>query len=148
MRDEAATAGPDTFDPAAHGWKIMKGPGFSSLVGPIWAKRASTGDGEAWRYAFLAEEKHENRQGAVHGGMLMTFADHAIGFVAWEAAGRRKCVTMQLENQFLAAVKHGDFVECDTEIVRAAKTVIFLRGVLKVKGRPVMAANGIWKVIE
>lgn len=144
MRDESATIDAKPFDPAEHGWKAMKGPGFSSLVGPIWAKR----DGEGWRYAFLAEEKHENRQGAVHGGMLMTFADHAIGFVAWEAAGRRKCVTMQLENQFLAAVKHGDFVECDTEIVRAAKTVIFLRGVLKVKGRPVMAANGIWKVIE
>ena len=68
--------------------------------------------------------------------------------VAWEAAGRRKCVTMQLENQFLAAVKHGDFVECETEIVRAAKTVIFLRGVLKVQGRAVMASTGIWKVIE
>lgn len=144
MNELAAAAGAPTFDPAAHGWKPMKGPGFSSLVGPIWAKR----DGEGWRYGFLAEDKHENRQGAVHGGMLMTFADHAIGFVAWEAAGRRKCVTMQLENQFLAAVKNGDFVECETEIVRAAKTVIFLRGVLKVKGRPVMAANGIWKVIE
>lgn len=144
MGEQATIADTQTFDPAAHGWKTMKGPGFSSLVGPIWAKR----DGESWRYGFLAEEKHENRQGAVHGGMLMTFADHAIGFVAWEAAGRRKCVTMQLENQFLAAVRHGDFVECDTEIVRAAKTVIFLRGVLKVNGRPVMAANGIWKVIE
>lgn len=144
MTQQAAAADPLPFDPAAHGWKTMKGPGFSSLVGPIWAKR----DGEGWRYGFLAEDKHENRQGAVHGGMLMTFADHAIGFVAWEAAGRRKCVTMQLENQFLAAVKNGDFVECDTEIVRAAKTVIFLRGVLKVKGRPVMAATGIWKVIE
>ena len=145
MSDHAAVADTKPFDPAAHGWKMMKaGPGFASLVGPIWAKR----DGETWRYAFLAEDKHENRQGAVHGGMLMTFADHAIGFVAWEAAGRRKCVTMQLENQFLAAVKNGDFVECDTEIVRAAKTVIFLRGVLKVKGKPVMAANGIWKVIE
>ncbi len=145
---EQAAAAEATFDPAAHGWRTMKGPGFSSLVGPIWAKKIQTGDGETWRYGFLAEDKHENRQGAVHGGMLMTFADHAIGFVAWEAAGRRKCVTMQLENQFLAAVKNGDFVECDTEIVRAAKTVIFLRGVLKVKGRPVMAANGIWKVIE
>ncbi len=144
MNQRAAGTETASYDPAADGWKTMKGPGFSSLVGPIWAKR----DGEGWRYAFLAEEKHENRQGAVHGGMLMTFADHAIGFVAWEAAGRRKCVTMQLENQFLAAVKHGDFVECDTEVVRAAKTVIFLRGVLKVKGRPVMAANGIWKVIE
>jgi acyl-coenzyme A thioesterase PaaI-like protein len=144
MQDSTSTqAAP--FDPAAAGWKIMKtGEGFASLVGPIWARR----DGETWRYAFLAEMKHENRQGAVHGGMLMTFADHAIGFVAWEAAGRRKCVTMQLENQFLAAVKHGDFVECETEIVRAAKTVIFLRGVLKAAGKPVMAATGIWKVIE
>ncbi|MFV0280040.1 MAG: hotdog domain-containing protein, partial [Rhodoblastus sp.] len=70
------------------------------------------------------------------------------GHIAWEAAGRRKCVTLQLENQFLAAVRSGDFVECDTEIVRAARTVIFIRGVLKVKGRPVMAAHGIWKVIE
>ena len=145
MRDDVATAQVQPFDPAAHGWKIMKtGEGFASLAGPIWAKR----EGGGWRYAFLAETKHENRQGAVHGGMLMTFADHAIGFVAWEAAGRRKCVTMQLENQFLAAVKHGDFVECETEIVRAAKTVIFLRGVLKVKGRAVMASTGIWKVIE
>ena len=145
MRDEAITAETPSFDPAGAGWKIMKtGEGFASLVGPIWARK----DGEKWRYAFHAAEKHENRQGAVHGGMLMTFADHAIGFVAWEAAGRRKCVTMQLENQFLAAVKHGDFVECETEVVRAAKTVIFLRGVLKVSGKPVMAATGIWKVIE
>ena len=144
MSEQDAAAANKPFDPAVDGWKTMKGPGFSSLVGPIWAKR----DGDSWRYAFLAEDKHENRQGAVHGGMLMTFADHAIGFVAWEAAGRRKCVTMQLENKFLAAVKNGDFVECDTEIVHSAKTVIFLRGVLKVKGRPVMAANGIWKVIE
>ena len=145
MQDAAVSTQTAPFDPAAAGWKMMKtGPGFASLVGPIWARR----DGDLWRYGFLAEDKHENRQGAVHGGMLMTFADHAIGFVAWEAAGRRKCVTMQLENQFLAAVKHGDFVECETEIVRAAKTVVFLRGVLKVGGRSVMAATGIWKVIE
>ncbi|MDE2364710.1 MAG: PaaI family thioesterase [Hyphomicrobiales bacterium] len=144
MRDEAATTQTTTFDPAAHGWKHMKLKGFTELVGPIWARR----NGENWSYAFLAGERHDNRQGAVHGGMLMTFADHAIGFVAWEAAGRRACVTMQLENQFLAPVRSGDFVECETEVVRAAKTVIFLRGVLKVRGRPVMAANGIWKVVE
>ncbi|MFV0280713.1 MAG: PaaI family thioesterase [Rhodoblastus sp.] len=148
MHDTTAPVAATVFDPAAHGWKAMKGPGFSFHVGPIWARREGEGENAIWRYAFLAGEKHENRQGAVHGGMLMAFADHAIGHIAWEAAGRRKCVTLQLENQFLAAVHSGDFVECDTEIVRAARTVIFLRGVLKVKDRPVMAANGIWKVIE
>lgn len=145
MNDAAVSQQDSSFDPAAHGWKKMKPHGgFSELVGPIWARR----NGDLWSYGFLAEDKHENRQGAVHGGMLMTFADHAIGMVAWEAAGRRKSVTMQLENQFLAAVRHGDFVECDVEVVRAAKTVVFMRGVLKVQGKPVMAANGIWKVIE
>jgi uncharacterized protein (TIGR00369 family) len=144
MRDEASLTEAEPFDPAAHGWKKMNLKGFTELVGPIWSRR----NGEGWSYAFLAEERHENRQGAVHGGMLMTFVDHAVGFVAWEAAGRRKCVTMQLENQFLAPVQHGDFVECETEIVRAARTVIFLRGVLKVRGRAVMASTGIWKVIE
>ena len=143
MRDEETTQA-KPFDPAEHGWKKMNLKGFTERVGPIWARR----NGEGWSYAFLAEEHHENRQGAVHGGMLMTFVDHAVGFVAWEAAGRRKCVTMQLENQFLAPVVHGDFVECETEIVRAAKTVVFLRGVLKVRGKAVMASTGIWKVIE
>ena len=145
MQNDAITTETAPFDPASQGWKIMRGgEGFSTLVGPIWARK----NDDQWAYAFLAGDKHENRQGAVHGGMLMTFADHAIGFVAWEAAGRRKCVTMQLDNQFMAPVRNGDFVECETEVVRAAKTVVFLRGVLKVQGRPVMVANGIWKVIE
>jgi uncharacterized protein (TIGR00369 family) len=133
------------FDPTTEGWKIMKSPGgFSALVGPIWARKR---DG-TWEYGFIAEDKHENRQGAIHGGMLMTFADHAIGMAAWEGGGRRKCVTMQLETQFLAPVVNGDFVECRAEIVRAARTVVFMRGFLLVRERPVLAATGIWKIVE
>lgn len=133
------------FDPTGAGWKMMKSPGgFSQLVGPIWARKRD----EGWQYAFLAEDKHENRQGSIHGGMLMTFADHAIGMTAWEIGGRRKSVTMQMETQFLGRVRPGDFVECHAEVVRAAKTVVFMRGVLKIGDRAVMAANGIWKIIE
>jgi uncharacterized protein (TIGR00369 family) len=140
MNDQTQNA----FDPTAEGWKKMRATsGFSELVGPIWARNH---DG-VWEYAFFAEAKHDNRQGATHGGMLMTFADHAIGVAAWEAAGRKACVTMQMETQFLKAVRQGDFVECRGEVVRAAKSVIFMRGELRVRGQAVMAASGIWKIV-
>ena len=128
---------------AAAGWKLMRGSGFGELVGPILARR----EDETWAYAFQSGPQHENRQGAIHGGMLMTFADHAIGAIAWEASGRRKCVTMQLESQFLSAGIPGDFVECRGEAVRVARSVIFMRGMVTVGERPVLSATGIWKVV-
>ncbi len=131
-----------TADHAAQGWRVMPSGGFAALVGPILARR----EGERWAYAFQSGPQHENRQGAVHGGMLMTFADHAIGAIAWEAGGRRRCVTMQLDTQFVSAATPGDFVECRGEAVRVARSVIFMRGALTVGDRLVLSATGIWKV--
>lgn len=121
----------------------MRSGGFSTLVGPILARR----EGDKWAYAFQSGPQHENRQGAVHGGMLMTFADHAIGAIAWEAGGRRKCVTMQLDSQFLTAAIAGDFIECRGRVVRSARSVIFMAGELTVGERVVLSATGIWKVV-
>jgi acyl-coenzyme A thioesterase PaaI-like protein len=130
-------------DVVAPEWKAMRSGGFSALVGPILARR----EGSGWAYAFQSGPQHENRQGAVHGGMLLTFADHALGAIAWEAGGRRKCVTMQLDSQFVTAAIPGDFVECHGEVVRSARSVIFMRGALTVGERVVLAVTGIWKVV-
>lgn len=121
----------------------MRSGGFSALVGPLFARR----EGEAWAYAFQSGPQHENRQGAVHGGMLMTFADHAIGATAWEAGGRRKSVTMQLDCQFVSAAIPGDFIECRGRAVRTARSVVFMAGELTVGDRVVLSATGIWKVV-
>ncbi len=122
----------------------MRSGGFASLVGPLLARR----EGDSWAYGFQSGPQHENRQGAVHGGMLMTFADHGVGAIAWEAGGRRKCVTMQLDCQFLSAAIPGDFIECRGAAVRSAKSVIFMQGMLTVGERAVLSATGIWKVVS
>ena len=128
---------------AAQGWKVMRSGGFSALVGPLFARR----EGDGWAYGFQSGQQHENRQGAVHGGMLMTFADHAIGATAWEASGRRKSVTMQLDCQFVSAAIPGDFIECRGRAVRTARSVVFMAGELTVGDRVVLSATGIWKVV-
>ncbi|WP_176559860.1 PaaI family thioesterase [Teichococcus rhizosphaerae] len=133
----------DAFDPAAAGWKPRGNSSFSSLVGPLWARR----EGESWAYGFLAGPQHTNAHGIVHGGMLVTLADNALGLVVHEASGGQSAVTMQLNTHFLSAAHPGEFVEARGEVMRRGRSVMFVRGTLMAGGRMVLAADGIWKLL-
>src|SRR5436853_7204062 len=125
-----------TFDPAAHGWETYPSEGFVSLVGPFWMKK----QGESYRYGFIAEQKHHNRRGVVQGGMLMTFADRAMGMTAWYANERQPQATVQLDVHFVDAVQIGDFVEAHCTVVRRTRALIFMRGTFVVGDRVVLSA--------
>jgi uncharacterized protein (TIGR00369 family) len=117
---------------------------FSHFVGPVLER---VEDGRRI-FAFQADERHANDRGVVHGGMLMTFADQAFGELVLDSVGRRLCATVQLNTQFIAAVLVGDFVEGRAEVVRATRSLVFVRGMLTVGDRTVAAIDGIWKVLH
>ncbi len=127
------------FDPASAGWEPYRDEGFIGLVGPFWTRPS----GDGYRYAFLAEPKHHNRRDVVQGGMLMTFADRAMGMTCWYANGRVPQATVQLDVHFVDAVQIGEFVEAKCEVVRRTRSLIFMTGVLVVGTRVVATAKGI-----
>ena len=129
-------------DPAA-GWNAMRASDYPALVGPFLARR----EGDAWRYAFVAEQRHLNLGGVVHGGMLMSFADDALGATIFEAVGRRPVTTVQLNTQFIAPVRLGELVEARAEVLRRTRTVVFVRGLLEVAVRTAVHADGVWKIL-
>jgi acyl-coenzyme A thioesterase PaaI-like protein len=133
-----------SFDPASHGWKPMRCGPMPAGIGVPWAKRADDG----WRYGILTTTDHANPQGALHGGILMTFADQGLSLLAWEAAKRAPCTTIQLNTHFLAAVEPGEFVELRGEVTRATQGLVFARGVMVASGRDVAAVDGIWRVLR
>ncbi len=137
------------FEPEAAGWRPMRDDSFIRLVGPLWTRVvADPGrDGER-RYGFLAEARHLNRGGVVHGGMLMTFADQALGLAAWAANGDRPQVTIQLDTHFVSSAQEGEFVEARGRVVRHARSIMFLAGELFVGDRIVATAAGVWKLRE
>ena len=132
-----------SFDPASDGWEAIPDDGFIGLVGPIWQKPGKSG----MRFAFLADARHHNRRGVVHGGMIMTFADRALGMTARHATGQKAQATIQLDVHFVNAIQIGEFVEVHAEIVRLTRDLIFMKGDLVARGRVVATANGIWKIL-
>ena len=127
----------------ANGWRERTAGGFLGLTGPLWTRR----EGNGWAYAFRAEARHTNPAGIVHGGMLATLVDHAIATVAWDSVGRKPCVTVTLDTQFIAAVRPGDIVEARAEVTGRTTSMVFVRGVVSVAGATVATANAVLKLL-
>lgn len=131
-------------DPAQLGFKRRDLPGFFGLAGPLWTRK----ENDTWVYAVLAEAKHVNPAGIVHGGMLATLLDHALSAIAWEASGRKPCVTVALDVHFLASARPGDLIEARGRITRQAASLVFVQGMLAVAGSEIATASAIVKVLS
>jgi len=119
--------------------EIIKQAGFGDLAGPIWRH------GDA-RFGFLVAPKHLNFNNIVHGGMLTTLADQAMGMTALRANGNKPHATIELNMQFVGAVRLGEFVEAHCEVVRLTRAITFMQCRLVVDTRVVANATGLWKI--
>jgi len=135
------------FDPAAQGWEPVWSDNFIGTVGPIWRRPDSEpAEHGRRRFGLLAETRHLNINGVVHGGMMMSFADQALGLTARSVNVGHRQATAQLDTHFLSAVQEGEFVEADCRVSRATKSLLFMAGDFTVGDRPVASAHGVWKI--
>ena len=116
---------------------------FEDHVGPLGYKVV---DGTI-TFAFLADARHRNTAGTVHGGMLMTFADFALCLTAtWDQPGE-KCVTVSCNSEFVAPGRPGDLIEASGEVVRRTKSLTFVRGQVYADDRILLNYSAIVKRI-
>jgi acyl-coenzyme A thioesterase PaaI-like protein len=132
-----------TLDPTANGWSTWQSVGLTDLVGPFWMRR----EGEGWAYGFVVEERHLNRGGITHGGMIATFLDIVMGRTCHDAIRPRSCATIQLNLHYVAASNPGEFVEARATIAKVTQTLVFARADCAVAGKPIAMADGIWKIL-
>jgi acyl-coenzyme A thioesterase PaaI-like protein len=118
--------------------------GFGRLMGPLYER--SDGQG-AYSRGFLVEDHHTNGMKNCHGGMLMAFADIAIGH-AVSVEHSSWWVTVRLTCDFLSGAKLGEFVEGAGEIIGGQGDLFTVRGRLWVGDRDIMSASGVFKAIE
>lgn len=127
----------------AAGWTPDRFSNFSKLVGPIWTIH----DGEKHRFGFIVDDKHDNSQGRAHGGMIMTFCDHGMGMTAQLSRPDRTMFTVSFECQFIGGADTGAFVELDSQIIQATKSLMFMRGTCFTGDKILATCSGVWKLV-
>jgi len=128
---------------AGAGWRQRALQGFADRLGPLWTRREDAG----WAYGVLPTREHLNPAGFVHGGALCALFDHMVSTVAWEAVGRRPCVTVQLSTQFLAPAREGEFLEARGRVRKVASTLVFMEGMIATGTRDLLAGTAVLKIM-
>lgn len=116
---------------------------FEVFIGPVF-EQGETGEKI---FALPIDERHVNARGVIHGGMLMTFADCALGQAVWDVTDRAHVVTLNMQGQFLKPAKSGDVVLVKPELIRRTKAFVFMRGDFRVNDDTVFAATSVWKLL-
>jgi len=133
-----------TSSTVPEGFRPIFAPGrYPEKIGPLYFKR----EGANYSYGFLADETHANFNGIIHGGMLMSFLDEALGQIVWRLVGKKRCAIISLNCDFIAAARPGDWIEIKADISKRGLSVVFIRGELLVDGNRILTADGIWKVM-
>lgn len=128
------------------GWRlIVGGDPFEDLTGPFYMRDEPDG---TRRSAFRAEKKHLNGSGALHGGCLMTFADFSLFMIAHETLSGIESVTVTLNGEFVGPAREGDLIESTGQVVRAGRSMVFIRGTITCAGEPLLAFSGVVKKIR
>lgn len=128
-------------------------PGWSSYVssspftGPhgIMYQRIDA-DGACWR-AFRGKPLHCNSARIIHGGMLVTFIDALMGLTVANAA-QATALTVRLTTDFLSIARPGDWVVGQSRVTKLTRSVAFVNAEAHVGTRPLLNAQGIFKLMR
>ena len=125
------------------GWVLRPGKAFNTHVGPFYQREG----GDALACGFATDARHGNKRGVTHGGMIATAFDVALGNASWQASDGKPCATVQLNIHYVGALQLGEFAEIAIDVVRATRSLVFLRGVMSAGERPIATADGVWKIL-
>lgn len=127
------------------GWMISRGDPFERLCGPYYYRKDQNG---AMQSAFRVEHKHLNNSGFVHGGCLMAFADFSLFWIAHEQTRDVPAVTASFNSEFIDSAEEGATLEATGEVVRAAASLIFVRGQISNARSPILNFSAILKKVR
>lgn len=124
------------------GWSCYPGGDpFEDLAGPFYFKVDDIGPVSAFR----VEKKHLNGGAFLHGGCFMTFADFALFVIARDALTEQHAVTATFNCELVGAAYEGQVIECRGDVVKNARSMVFVRGLMKVGDDTVMSFSATLK---
>jgi len=124
---------------------IFRTSPFLETIGPLY----SVGSGAQLVIGLRVQEKHTNARGSLHGGVLASIADIALGYgLATATNPPTRMVTANLSVDFAGSAKVGDWVETSLDIQKAGSRMAFANVYFSVGNQRIARASGVFLVLS
>lgn len=92
---------------------------------------------------------HASTGGSVHGGVMATMLDSAMGGSVIQASSGRRAVTSQMSVSFLEPAQVGDLLEARATVDRVGSTLAYATGELRrvADGLLIATATGVFAIL-
>lgn len=112
---------------------------------PIYTRRTDSAVILALRLA----EPHTNSRGLIHGGLIAALADNAMGLSCAMQVTEKlaSLVTISLSIDFLASAGIGQWLEVETNFVKAGRSIAFAQCLVNADGVPCARGNATFKLL-
>jgi len=123
---------------------IFRTSPFLETIGPLY----SVGSGTSLVIGMRVQEKHTNARGTLHGGVLASIADIALGYgLATSTTPPTSMVTANLSVDFAGGAQVGDWVETTLYLQKVGSRMAFANVYFSVGRERIARASGVFLVL-
>ena len=91
---------------------------------------------------------HTNARGLIHGGLIASLADNAMGYSCAQTMGwASSLVTISLAVDFVGSAEIGQWLAVESEVIRTGSTICFAQSLIKADDAVIARANGTFRVV-
>ena len=129
---------PDGFEPL-----FRKSP-LTEPWEPLYAKKTD----KAVIIGLRLAKPHTNGRGLIHGGLIASLADNAMGYSCAQATGwTTSFVTVSLTIDFVGSAEMGQWLAIESDVIRTGKTICFAQSLIKADDAVIARANATFRVV-
>jgi uncharacterized protein (TIGR00369 family) len=117
---------------------------FTDPWEPLYSKKTERAVTMGLRLA----KAHTNARGLIHGGLIASLADNAMGYSCAQATNwTTSFVTVTLAVDYVGNAEIGQWLAVECEVIKTGSTLCFAQSLIKADGATIARANGTFRVV-
>ena len=129
---------PEGFEP-----HFRKSP-FTEPWEPLYSKKTE----KAVIIGLRLAKPHTNSRGLIHGGLITSLADNAMGYSCALVMGwTTSLVTISLAVDYVGTAEIGQWLAVESEVIKTGSTICFAQSLIKADDTVIARANGTFRVV-
>jgi uncharacterized protein (TIGR00369 family) len=117
---------------------------FTDPWEPLYSKRTE----KAVHLGLRLARPHTNSRGLIHGGLIASLADNAMGYSCAQAMGwTASLLTVSLGVDYAGSADIGQWLAVECEVIRTGSTICFAQSLIKADDVVIARASATFRVV-